>query len=193
MLDNNVKKIFNSIDEDFYMTWIIASKQINYLNFVALKSNINEIKTSSYDNCIFYKTASLNCHRIIDDVINKSIDTCLQHSYIRIKELKHKLLFNYDKKEADDLEYKYLLNNLISKSNNLRSSLKQNTLHFEQIKNILSDGEYVVEFCIIPYYENYPNYEDNFGAYIFGNHNSSPQIITLSKVKDIDGYYATFN
>lgn len=189
MQQKYTKMFFKRTQENFGYAWFAATKPIEFLNFVALKSDIGEAAKTAYENALYFKTLSLESNIIVDDFVRNSVDDNIKRIYDEYKKLKQQSIFktdDYDEKISRLLKCEDLYDSLMSKIVGLNYVLKSQILDFAGIKKNLDDGEYAVEFCKIPIYEKLPVQTDYYGAYIFCNKSEHPKIISLCKIEDFD-------
>ena len=185
MTENQSQVFFKSTEENHYNQWIETVKSAEFLNFSAFKSQQTPIIANAFDASVFFKNLSTDSRRIIDQYVRTSSDTKLKSAYETSQKIKHKFVFSNGGLKCYE-QYERLFDSVLLQSQNLTKKLWNQTKSFESIKSSLSSGEYAIEFCLIPCYEDFSTHTDYYGAYIIGRDFAMPRLIKTAAVKDIE-------
>ena len=185
MVENKSRILIKSTEENHYNAWVASVKDVEFYNYAALKSQMAPIITDAFASTVFFKSLSLNSNIILNDFIYKSDQKDLINTYEKCKKLKHNFVFSHsdlETKKRDYLEYELLFDSVLTQTQRLSVKLWNQVKTYSEIQRPLSENEFVIEFCLIPDYEQYPNHHDYFGAYVFGKNFSMPKLIKLGEV-----------
>ena len=191
-LEENSKIFFKSNESDYYNLWLAETHNILFLNFAALKSQIPEVVTKAFESNIFYKNVSLCSDKLIEQYVSFCSDESLKKAYQRCKLLKHNYIFSSEPTATNCYnEYLYTYNSIIKKIDGLGYKLKSQFADFDIISNTINENEYVIDFCMIPYSDNFFNPKCHYGAYIACKTWECPLIVMLPEVEEFDSTYIT--
>ncbi len=189
MLENKARIFFKSTEENHYAEWLETVKDVEYYNYAAYQSMYAPAIADGFASTVFFKALSVESNIILSDYVKKSGLTNLKTAYDKCRKLKHNFIFsndNLENKTRDYLEYERLFDSILTQTQRLTQIMRNKTKTFGEIQRSLSENEYVVDFCLIPDYEQYPEQGDFLGAYIVGKNYSVPKLIKLVEVSTLE-------
>ena len=189
MVENKSRIFFKSTEENHYNEWLETVKDVEYYNYAAYQSQYAPTIADAFACTVFFKALSVESNIILSDFVNKTGTANLKSAYEKCRNLKHNFIFsndNLENKTRDYLEYERLFDTILTQTQRLTQIMWNNTKTFADILKSIAENEYVVEFCLIPDYEQYPERRDFFGAYIVGKNYSVPKLIKLADVKSVE-------
>ena len=189
MVDNKSRIFFKSTEEKHYATWLETSKDIDLYNYAALKSQYAPAIADAFASNVFFKNLSVNSNVILSEHVNKSGLKNLIAAYGKCQKLKQDFVFGrgtpQTRNEAYN-EYERLYDSILTLAPRFTQKMWNQMKSFGEMLRPLFENEYVIEFCLIPDYGDYPNHTDYFGAYIIGKNFSVPKLVKLCETKDIE-------
>ena len=189
MVDNKSRIFFKSTEENHYNAWMEAVQYVEFFNFVAYKSQMASSNADAFASTVFFKSLSVQSNIILKKYVVRSGLKTLMSAYEKCRQLKHNAIFStksIEEKKRDYLEYERLFDSILIQSQRLAQTIWNQVKTFGEIKRPLSENDFVIEFCLIPDYEQYPKHNDYFGAYIIGKNFSVPKLVKLADVSTVE-------
>ena len=173
----------------------LSGEQLFLDNLIAYKTKDSDARSLAYNNIINSRNLLMTNAKLISECVSQSKDDKLKKEYALYKKLRGKLAFKTTKEKRDSL--KAVVNecerNVINSIDNIGELLKNKSGTWEDIWNVLDDGEYAIEFTHIPIMEKYPLVEAHYGAYIIGKEYKSPRIVLLDIVDSVENVIVNDN
>lgn len=185
---------FTELEKENY--WNTKSMELLYIdNLIAYKTMDSDARSLAYNNIINSRNLKMTNAKLISECVSQSNDDKLKNEYALYKKLRGQLAFKTTKEKRDSL--KAVVNecesNVINSIDNIGELLKTKSGTWEDIQNVLDEGEYAIEFTHIPIMEKYPVVEAHYGAYIIGKEYKSPRIVLLDIVDSVESVIVNDN
>lgn len=185
---------FTEIEKENY--WNMKSMELLYIdNLIAYKTKDSDARSLAYNNIINSRNLLMTNAKLISECVSQSKDGKLKNEYALYKKLRGQLAFKTTKEKRDSL--KAVVNecerNVINSIDNIGELLKHKSGTWEDIQNVLDEGEYAIEFTHIPIMEKYPVVEAHYGAYIIGKEYKSPRLVLLDIVDSVESVIVNDN
>ena len=194
----NISKIFADFpktERENYWTKI-SMEVLPFNNMVAYFHHHPDGLKQAFNMTLFCKNLLLNSDKIIDEYVKKSSDLSIQEQYSVLLDLKQKFLFQTsDSSDAVSLKSEiqkredFILHNI----NDLHSLLYNSSKKWEDVKNLLSDDEYAVEYGMMFGPREDGGTDTLYCAIVVGKNASAPQIDFSLQVSEIDSKYIDLN
>ena len=133
--------------------------------------------------------------KLISECVSLSKDDKLKNEYSYYKTLRDQLAFKTTKEKRDSLRalVKEYERNVINSIDNIGELLKDKLGTWEDIRDVLDENEYAIEFTHIPLMDTYPIVEAHYGAYIIAKEYESPRIVLLDIVDSVENVIVNDN
>ena len=185
---------FTELEKENY--WNTKSMELLYIdNLIAYKTMDSDARSLAYNNIINSRNLQMTNAKLISECVSQSKDDNLKNEYALYKKLRGQLAFKTTKEKRDSL--RALVNeyerNVINSIDNIGELLKDKLGTWEDIRDVLDENEYAIEFTHIPLMDTYPIVEAHYGAYIIGKEYKSPRIVLLDIVDSVESVIVNDN
>ncbi|MBQ3655904.1 MAG: CHAT domain-containing protein [Bacteroidales bacterium] len=190
----NVAKIFadfpSSERENYWNKISMEMMALN--NFVAYFHKNKDVLRHSFDMSLFCRILLLNSDKMLETSVKNSSNLALQKEFSELKSLKGKFIFNTAgvenhltlKNQIEDKE-----EHIIHSISDLSQQLKQSSKTFENVKNLLNDGEYAVEYSLMYGPKDDGGTDTVYCMMVVGKNFSEPKIEFSMTVRNFDGIF----
>ena len=185
---------FTEIEKENY--WSMKSKELLFLdNLIAYRSMDSDARKMAYNNIINSRNLQMTNAKLISECVSQSKDDNLKNEYALYKKLRGQLAFKTTKEKRDSLRalVKEYERNVINSIDNIGELLKDKLGTWEDIRDVLDENEYAIEFTHIPLMDTYPIVEAHYGAYIIAKEYESPRIVLLDIVDSVENVIVNDN
>ena len=187
----NVARVFSTFSEmnreNYWDQYGIEMVGLN--NMVAYKTQNPDAIIQAYNNTLFCKSLLLGTTSALKEYISDSNDPKLKQNYNEY--LKYRESLSY--KTNDSITKEKIAHDLVRKEEEILSSIKgldklieKNCGTWNNIANILEENEAAIEFCYIVTMDSITNAKDYYGAFIIRKEYTSPRLILLGSVNDVE-------
>ena len=187
----NVARVFSTFSEmnreNYWDQYGIEMVGLN--NTVAYKTQNPDAIIQAYNNTLFCKSLLLGTTSALKEYISDSNDPKLKQNYNEY--LKYRESLSY--KTNDSITKEKIAHDLVRKEEEILSSIKgldklieKNCGTWNNIANILEENEAAIEFCYIVTMDSITNAKDYYGAFIIRKEYTSPRLILLGSVNDVE-------
>lgn len=187
----NVVSVFSTFSEmnreSYWNKYAISMITIN--NLVAFKSQNPDAIIQAYNNTLFCKSLLLGATSALKEYISDSKDPKLKQDYYEYLKFRESLSY----KTNDSITKEKIAHELVRKEEEILSSIKgldklidKHCGTWNNIANILNEDEVAIEFCYIVTMDSITNAKGYYGAFIIRKEYTSPKLILLGSINDIE-------
>ncbi len=184
----SVFSAFSEMDRDSYWNKYAAS-MIAINNIVAFKSQNSDAIIQAYNNTLFCKSLLLGTTNALKEYIRDSKDQKQKQNYNEYLKLRESLSY----KTNDSITKDKIAYELVCKEEEILSSIMgfdklidKNCGTWNNIAINLNDDEAAIEFCYIVTMDSITNAKGFYGAFIIRKEYTSPKLILLGSINDIE-------
>ena len=187
----NVVSVFSSFSEmnreNYWSNYAMGMITIN--NLVAYKAQNPDAIIQAYNNTLFCKSLLLGSTHALKGYISASKDQKLKQKYNEFLKLRETLSYKTNEsitkeKIAYDLVRKE--EELLSSINGIDKIIDKNCGSWNDVAGILNEEEAAIEFCYIVTMDSITNAKGYYGAFIIRKEYTSPKMILLGSINDIE-------
>ena len=185
----SVFSTFSKMDrESYWNKYAIGMITLN--NLIAYKSQNSDAIIQAYNNTLFCKSLLLGTTNIVKEYISNSKNLKLKNDYNVYLRLRDSLSY----KKNDSISKEKIAFDLVRKEEEILSSIKgldklivESSGTWKDIAQTLHEKEAAIEFCYIITMDSIANAKGYYGAFIIRKEYTSPKMILLGDINDIEG------
>lgn len=185
----SVFSTFSKMDrESYWNKYAIGMITLN--NLIAYKSQNSDAIIQAYNNTLFCKSLLLGTTNIVKEYISNSKNLKLKNDYNVYLRLRDSLSY----KKIDSISKEKIAFDLVRKEEEILSSIKgldklivESSGTWKDIAQTLHEKEAAIEFCYIITMDSIANAKGYYGAFIIRKEYTSPKMILLGDINDIEG------